>query len=85
MTNQGIVGEPVTILKEMGLFTYIQLSDGYVGYMMGTVATMTAGEFQAWQQRPKLVYLRKWGEIRSEKKSSSYPVADIVLARVWPW
>ena len=83
MTNQGIMGEPVTILKEMGLFTYIQLSDGYVGYMMGAVAAMTAGEFQAWQRRPKLVYLRKWGEIRSEKNNSSYPVADIVLgARV---
>jgi gamma-D-glutamyl-L-lysine dipeptidyl-peptidase len=79
IVNQGLLGEPVTILRDLGLFTHVQLSDGYVGYISGSITAMTPEELAAWQQRPMVIYMKHWGEVHSEKKESSYPVADIVL------
>ncbi len=78
--NQGLLGEPLTILKDTNYFDLVQLADGYIGYMDGgSVAAMTRQELAAWQQRPKVVYWKKWGEIHSEKRAASFPVSDIVL------
>jgi uncharacterized protein YgiM (DUF1202 family) len=78
--NQGLLGESVTILKDTNYFDMVQLSDGYVGYMDGgSLTVMTRSELAAWEQRPQVVYWKKWGEIHSEKSEKSYPVTDIVL------
>ncbi len=86
MVNQGILGEAVTILRHAGMFWYIQLSDGYVGYMMNSsIATMNKEEFAAWQARPKLLFQDNFGQVYSEKRTDSYPVCDltegVVVAR----
>ncbi|HOT96378.1 MAG TPA: C40 family peptidase [bacterium] len=78
--DQGLLGEPLTILKDTNYFDLVQLADGYIGYMDGgSVAAMTRQELAAWQERPKVIYWKKWGEIHSEKRAASFPVSDIVL------
>jgi len=86
MINQGILGEAVTILRHAGMFWYIQLSDGYVGYMMNSsIAVMDKQQFAEWQARPKVIFRENFGQVYSEKKTNSYPVCDLteglVLAR----
>jgi gamma-D-glutamyl-L-lysine dipeptidyl-peptidase len=80
MISQGILGEAVTILKKEHDFYLIKLSDGYLGYMMGSsICRMTNEEYQAWKGRPKAVFFREnFGEIFSEKNSDSFPVSDFV-------
>lgn len=78
IVNQALLGDEVTILRKGGVFTHIQLSDGYVGYTDGTVVAMNRQELEQWQQHPRVVFLPKWGEIRAAKSESSLPVSDLV-------
>ncbi|HNW59640.1 MAG TPA: C40 family peptidase [bacterium] len=78
--NQGLLGDALTILRDASYFHLVQLADGYIGYMDGgSVAAMSRDELATWQQRPKVIYWKKWGEIHSARKAESYPVSDIVL------
>jgi len=84
MISQGLLGEPVTILKKEHDFFLIKLSDGYLGYMMGSsLCRKTAEEFRAWQDRPRAVFFKEnFGEIYSEKTSDSFPVSDFVRGAI---
>jgi len=78
--NQALLGETFTLLKDSHYFDLVQLSDGYVGYIDGgSTAVMSRSELAAWESRPKVIFWKKWGEIRSAKNDKSDPVSDIVL------
>ncbi len=78
--NQALLGETFTLLKDTHYFDLVQLSDGYVGYIDGgSTAVMSRSELDAWESRHKVIFWKKWGEIRSEKNNQSIPVSDIVL------
>jgi len=84
MISQGILGETVTILKSDQYFYLIKLSDGYIGYMMGSsICRMTEKQYQDWRARPKAIFFREnFGEIYSEKNTRSFPVSDLVRGAV---
>jgi len=78
--NQALLGETFTLLKDTHYFDLVQLGDGYIGYIDGgSTAVMSRSELAAWESRPKVLFWKKWGEIRSEKNDQSVPVSDIVL------
>ncbi len=80
ITNQGIMGEQVWRYKVDGLFCLIKLSDGYLGWMMdSSIQPMDEEELADWQKRPKVVYMKKVGDIYSERNENAYPVSDVVL------
>ncbi|MBN2354461.1 C40 family peptidase [candidate division KSB1 bacterium] len=81
--NQGILGETVRIYKRRGMFWLIKLSDGYLGYMMGSsIEPMNNDQYAQWRMQPKLMYMNKVGDIYSDKSEKSLPVSDIVLTAV---
>jgi gamma-D-glutamyl-L-lysine dipeptidyl-peptidase len=81
MISQGLLGEPVRLLKRSGLFYFCQLSDGYLGWMeASSMHEMNRTEWDAWKKADKIIYLKGVGLIYSEKNFRSYPICDIVAA-----
>jgi len=81
MTSEGLLGEPVRLLKRYGMFYFCKLEDGYLGWMeAASIQAMNRQEYAAWQKAEQVIYLKGVGLIYSEKKRDAYPVSDIVGA-----
>ncbi|HPI74247.1 MAG TPA: NlpC/P60 family protein [bacterium] len=79
MISQGLLGEPVTLLKRRGAFYFIKLEDGYLGWMeSASVQEMDQEEFSRWQAMDQVIYLGRVATIYSEKNERSDPISDIV-------
>lgn len=79
MISQGLLGEPVTLLKRRGAFYFCKLEDGYLGWMENaSVQEMDQDEFAHWQSMDHVIYLGRVATIYSEKNERSDPVSDIV-------
>lgn len=83
MISQGLLGEPVRLLKRSGAFYFCKLSDGYLGWMEGfSVKEMNRQEYEQWQAADKVIFLQGVGLIYSEKNAKANPVSDIVAGSV---
>ncbi|NLP11544.1 C40 family peptidase [bacterium] len=79
MISQGLLGEPVTLLKRHGAFYFCKLEDGYLGWMENaSVQEMDQDAFNRWQAMDHVIYLGRVATIYSEKNERSDPVSDIV-------
>ncbi len=79
MISQGLLGEPVTLLKRRGAFYFCKLEDGYLGWMENaSVQEMDQAAFNRWQAMDHVIYLGRVATIYSEKNERSDPVSDIV-------
>ena len=85
LVSQALLGTPVRILKEEEGMFFIQVPDGYLGWVnMNEVHYMEAEELSAYREMEKLVYASQYGFAFSEPDENSLPVADLVLACTLP-
>jgi uncharacterized protein YgiM (DUF1202 family) len=85
LVSQVLLGTPVRILKEEEGMFFIQVPDGYMGWVnMNEVHFMEAEELSAYRDMEKLVYASQYGFAYSGPDENSLPVADLVLACTLP-
>lgn len=85
LVSQALLGTPVRILKEEEGMFFIQVPDGYLGWVnMNEVHFMEAEKLSAYREMEKLVYASQYGFAYSEPDENSLPVADLVLACTLP-
>lgn len=84
LVAQGLLGAPVTLLKEDRGYYYMKMEDGYLGWLRKfSVIEHDAKTQSNWLESPLAVYNQKQGKIYEQPDRSSYPVSDIVMgARV---
>jgi len=81
MISQGLLGAPVAILKKHRGYYYVQMEDGYLGWMSTyAVHTVTPDVAKQWLNSGLGVYKKVIGFIYQEPDAASYPVTDISLA-----
>jgi len=80
MVTQGLMGAPVSLLKEDRGYYYVKMEDGYLGWVRKYSVTANDVKSQAnWLESPLAVYNQKQGMIYEQPDRSSYPVSGIVL------
>jgi cell wall-associated NlpC family hydrolase len=72
------MGTPVRILKEDDGWLYIQMPDDYLGWTDAEVVGMTAGEYEEWAAKRKVIVTAEFGFVRSKRSAASQPVSDVV-------
>jgi len=81
MISQGLLGAPVKILKKHRGYYYVQMEDGYLGWMstyaVHAVTPEVAGQ---WLNSGLGVYKKVIGHIYQKPDKESYPVTDISIA-----
>jgi hypothetical protein len=83
MSNQGLLGFPVRILKEKDGWLLIQTPDNYIGWTDADgIASMTKEEANSWCTSKKVIYIKKYGSTFSKPDIKSFPVSDIVKGNI---
>ena len=83
--SQALLGTPVRILKEENGKYFIQLPDGYLGWVnLNEVHYMEPDELSAYRNMQKIIFSSQYGFAFSEPDESSMPVADLVIACMLP-
>ena len=85
LVSQVLLGTPVRILKEEEGMFFIQVPDGYMGWVnVNEVHFLEPAELELYKSRKKIVYASQYGFARSEPDDSSLPVADLVVGCILP-
>lgn len=78
MVSQALMGTPVKILKQERGWYLIQTPDRYLGWVdSDAIITFTSLEHQAWKSSPRIIYLRKTGDVYGDRTGKNI-VSDIV-------
>ena len=79
LINQALMGMELRILRQKEGWYYVQLPDGYLGWMPGGSSVRGDEPFiQAWRQRPKVVVTGLFGIVRAEPAAASAALSDVV-------
>jgi hypothetical protein len=79
LANQLLMGMVVRVLKERGGWIYIQSNDDYLGWIQRETIFRTNPEgVDEWIRSPKLIATDYFALVRSEARSGSLPVSDVV-------
>lgn len=85
LVSQALLGSPLKILKEEEGMYFIQLADGYLGWVnVNEVHFMEAEELEVYRNMDKLIYTSQYGFAYSEPDENSLPVADLVIGCLLP-
>ncbi len=80
MISQGILGAPVTLLKKHRGYYYVQMEDGYIGWMSTfAIHPVTPNAAKQWLESGLGVYNKVIGFIYQKPNQKSDPVSDISL------
>lgn len=83
LATQAILGMVLKVLKIDGDFYLVQTPDQYISWVdHGGVELMNEQEYQAWNEAPKLIYLRDQGHVYEDEKMDLGIVGDLVLGSV---
>lgn len=82
LVSQGLLGMPVKILEKRGGWLSIQTPDKYIGWMNGSVKTMTKSELQQYLQKPKVIVTSVTTLSLEKPNGDSYPVSDLVAGNM---
>lgn len=85
LVSQALLGAPVRILKEEKGMYFIQLADGYLGWLnVNEVHFMEPGELSVFRDSEKVIYASQYGFAYSQPDENSLPVADLVIGSLLP-
>lgn len=79
LVSQALLGMPVKVLEAKGGWLRVQTPDKYIGWMNGSVKTMTEKELNSYMQLPKLIVTSLSTHSYSQPKSNSEIVSDLVV------
>lgn len=79
LINQALMGMELRILRQKEGWYYVQLPDGYLGWMPGGSSVRGGDEFiQTWRRKPKVIVRSIAGLVRVEPSTDSAVVSDVV-------
>jgi hypothetical protein len=82
LVSQAILGTPVRILKKRGGWLLIQTPDHYIGWANTSgITELTDAEIENWRQSPRVIFLKKSGDIFSVTNPDQ-EVSDIVWGAI---
>ena len=80
LATQAILGTGLKVLKIKGDFFLVQTPDNYIAWVdHGGVTLMTEDEYAAWNQVPKVIYLKTFGKVYLEENDELAIQGDLVL------
>lgn len=80
LATQAILGSTLKVLKITGSFYLVQTPDGYISWVdHGGVALMTPDEFAQWQNAPKVIFTKPYGNVYQNINTEMGITGDIVL------
>lgn len=82
LVSQGLLGTPVKILEKHGGWLRIQTPDKYIGWMNGSVKTMTKSDLHQYLQKPKVIVISVSTYSSDKPKHYSLPVSDLVAGNM---
>ncbi|MCP4312357.1 MAG: C40 family peptidase [Bacteroidetes bacterium] len=85
LVSQALLGTPVRILKEEEGMLFIQIPDGYLGWVnVNEVHFLEPDELSRYSNLQKIIYHSQYGFSYCEPAKSSLPVADLVIGCMLP-
>jgi Cell wall-associated hydrolases (invasion-associated proteins) len=78
LVTQALLGMPVKILEARGGWRRIQTPDNYIGWMNGSLASVTEPELQEYLQKPKVIVTSMYAHSLEKPALPSQPVSDLV-------
>jgi hypothetical protein len=82
ITTQALLGTPLSIIARKGGWSYVQMPDGYLGWMTETLARMTLDEFETWANSPKVIVTDDHAVCYESTKGSALPISDLVAGDI---
>ena len=83
MATQATLGTPVRVLEKEGGWYRIQTPDQYLAWAeSSSLHLMTENDLLDWKKSDRVIFLNDYGVIRSNSKSNSPAVSDIVLGAI---
>jgi SH3-like domain-containing protein len=81
--TQGLLGMPLKILDKNGDFYRIQTPDKYISWVdKGGIHRMNKGEFDAWNNRKKVIFTKNFGYVYANANENSQIISDITLGGI---
>lgn len=85
LVSQALLGTPVRILKEEEGMYFVQVPDGYMGWLnVNEVHLLETGELDLYKSRDKIIFSSQYGFSFSRPENNSLPVADLVIGCILP-
>lgn len=85
LVSQALLGTPVRILKEADGMYFIQVPDGYMGWVnMNEVHYIEHEKLDVYRNIQKVIYVNQFGFAYSGPDEDSLPVADLVIGCILP-
>ena len=82
MVTQVLLGSIVKILGEKKEWKQIESSDGYTGWISGSVKVLNDIELQSYISMPKLIVTSIYTHSYEEPNENSLPVSDLVIGNI---
>ena len=82
LVSQVLLGMPVKILEKQGGWLRIQTPDRYIGWINGSVKSLTKSDLQQYLQQPKIVVVSLYAHAYEDLDSNSRPVSDLVAGNM---
>src|SRR5690554_552270 len=82
LVTQALLGSIVKILEERKEWKQVETSDGYVGWISGSVKVVNDEELEGYISKPKLIVTSTYTNSYEEPNESSLPVTDLVIGNI---
>jgi cell wall-associated NlpC family hydrolase len=82
VVTQALMGTSVKIIQTKDDWLYIQLPDGYLGWVSETVNIVSDENYEVWTKAPKLIITERQGYCFSSAKENGI-VSDIVIGDIF--
>ncbi|MFD1770522.1 C40 family peptidase [Sphingobacterium suaedae] len=83
MATQLLLGTAVDILQKEGGDFRVRTPEGYIAWVpTSSIVPVSAEEFLAWKQRPRIIYIQEFGKSYSAPDQTSQRVSDLVYGDV---
>ena len=81
--TQALLGMPLKVLDKKGDFYRIQTPDNYISWVdKGGITRMNKTDFDAWNNRKKVIFTKNFGAVFSNKSEKSGIISDITLGSI---
>jgi cell wall-associated NlpC family hydrolase len=83
LVSQSIMGTPVRILKNDGMWCLIQTPDKYIAWTENSsLTTMNNSEMSRWKKSERIIYIMNTGWIQKDASDDSGVIGDLVAGSI---